>query len=71
MTVTNSFLGAGFTKPESAWPLLKFSLTAFPMLTFAMSGYDGTLIALLCFTVFLAIEAADNGRIFDASDKQA
>ncbi|MFN2517159.1 MAG: hypothetical protein ABR556_13200 [Pyrinomonadaceae bacterium] len=54
MSVGWSFFGAGLAKPEG-WKLVVIGTLLFPVFTFEMSTYDGTLFALLLMTVLMVI----------------
>jgi len=52
MSVGATFSGGGFSKPDS-WQFVLIGTTLFPVFTFMMSAYDGTLGALLLTTAVL------------------
>jgi hypothetical protein len=54
LTFSSSFCGGGLTQPD-AWRFFVFGTLLFPVFTFVMSAYDGTLFALLLTTVLLPI----------------
>ena len=54
MTFSSSFCGGGLTQPD-AWRFFVFGTLLFPVFTFVMSAYDGTLFALLLITVLLPV----------------
>jgi hypothetical protein len=56
LTVSASFFGGGLTQPD-AWLFFVFGSLLFPLFTFVMSTYDGTLFALLFVTLLLPILA--------------
>ena len=56
LTVSASFCGGGLTQPD-AWRFFVFGTLLFPLFTFVMSTYDGTLFALLFVTLLLPILA--------------
>jgi hypothetical protein len=56
LTFSASFCGGGLTQPD-AWHFFVFGTLLFPLFTFVMSTYDGTLFALLLVTLLLPILA--------------
>jgi hypothetical protein len=56
LTFSSSFCGGGLTQPD-AWRFFVFGTLLFPVFTFVMSAYDGTLFALLLITVLLPVLA--------------
>jgi hypothetical protein len=56
LTFSASFCGGGLTQPD-AWRFFAFGTLLFPLFTFVMSAYDGTLFALLLTTVLLPVLA--------------
>lgn len=52
MTVGATFSGGGFSQPDG-WPGMLMGTILFPVFTFMMSTYDGTLGALLLITALL------------------
>ena len=54
--ISESFAGGGFAKPD-AWQLLGLGTAFFPVFTFMMSTYDGTLGAVLLATLCLPVLA--------------
>jgi hypothetical protein len=56
LTFSASFCGGGLTQPD-AWHFFVFGTMLFPLFTFVMATYDGTLFALLLVTLLLPILA--------------
>jgi hypothetical protein len=56
LTFSASFCGGGLTQPD-AWHFFVIGTLLFPLFTFVMSTYDGTLFALLFVTLLLPIFA--------------
>jgi hypothetical protein len=56
LTFSASFCGGGLSQP-GAWHFFVFGTLLFPLFTFVMSTYDGTLFALLLVTLLLPILA--------------
>jgi len=56
LTVSASFCGGGLAQSD-AWRFFVFGTLLFPLFTFVMSTYDGTLFALLFVTLLLPILA--------------
>ena len=56
LTFSASFCGGGLSQPD-AWRFFVFGTLLFPVFTFVMSAYDGTLFALLLATLLLPILA--------------
>ncbi len=56
LTFSSSFCGGGLSQPD-AWRFFVFGTLLFPVFTFVMSAYDGTLFALLLATLLLPILA--------------
>jgi hypothetical protein len=56
LTFSASFCGGGLTQPD-AWHFFVIGTPLFPLFTFVMSTYDGTLFALLLVTLLLPILA--------------
>ena len=54
LTISASFAGGGFAKPEG-WKLVAIGTLLFPIFTFSMSTYDGTLFAILAATLLLIL----------------
>jgi hypothetical protein len=61
MTFSSSFCGGGFSQPD-AWRFFVFGTLLFPVFTFVMSAYDGTLFALLLTTLLLPILANSRSK---------
>lgn len=57
MSINATFTGGGFATPEG-WHVVKFGTLLFPIFTFSMSAYDGTLFGLLLVTLLLILTAA-------------
>jgi hypothetical protein len=53
-TIGATFSGGGFTQP-GAWQMLLLGIPLFLPLTFMMSAYDGTLVALAVATIWFII----------------
>jgi len=53
-TLGATFTGGGFSQPQ-AWSMLLVGVLLFVPLTFMMSAYDGTLLALLGVTIWFII----------------
>jgi hypothetical protein len=62
MSVGWTFIGAGFSKP-GGWHLVLMGTALFPLLTFMMSAYDGTLGALLLTTALIPLLPAIHSLI--------
>lgn len=56
LTFSASFCGGGLTQPD-AWRFFVFGTLLFPLFTFVMSAYDGTIFALFLTTLLLPILA--------------
>jgi len=56
LTFSSSFCGGGLTQPD-AWRFFVFGTLLFPLFTFVMSAYDGTIFALFLTTLLLPILA--------------
>lgn len=56
MTINATFTGGGFATPEGGH-VVKFGTLFFPVFTFSMSAYDGTLFGLLLVTLLLILTA--------------
>ncbi len=56
LTFSASFCGGGLTQPD-AWRFFVFGTLLFPLFTFVMSAYDGTVFALFLTTLLLPILA--------------
>jgi hypothetical protein len=56
LTFSSSFCGGGLSQP-GAWHFFVFGTLLFPVFTFIMSTYDGTLGALLLATLLLPVMA--------------
>ena len=54
MMISATFTGGGFCQAD-AWKNLVFATIAFPVFTFMMSAYDGTLLALVLTTASVPI----------------
>ena len=52
MTISATFSGGGFSRP-GGWHIVLLGTILFPIFTFIMSTYDGTLFALLLTTALL------------------
>jgi hypothetical protein len=63
LTFSASFCGGGLTQPD-AWRFFVFGTLLFPLFTFVMSAYDGTVFALFLTTLLLPILA--NSRVKEA-----
>ena len=61
LTFSASFCGGGLTQPD-AWRFFVFGTLLFPLFTFVMSAYDGTLFALLLTTLLLPILANSRAK---------
>jgi hypothetical protein len=61
LTFSASFCGGGLTQPD-AWHFFVTGTLLFPLFTFVMSTYDGTLFALLFVTLLLPILANSRSR---------
>jgi len=55
MTLSASFSGGGFTRPDW-WQAALLGTVAFPIFTFIMSTYDGTLFAVFVVTAALPLK---------------
>ena len=63
MSVSQTFGGGGFSKPDG-WHFVLLGTSLFPVFTFMLSTYDGTLGALLLTTaLLLSFAAKRNGPI--------
>lgn len=56
LTFSASFCGGGLTQPD-AWRFFVFGTLLFPLFTFVMSAYDGTVFAVFLTTLLLPILA--------------
>jgi hypothetical protein len=61
LTFSSSFCGGGLSQPD-AWRFFVFGTLLFPVFTFVMSAYDGTLFALLLTTLLLPILANSRSK---------
>jgi hypothetical protein len=61
LTFSASFCGGGLTQPD-AWRFFVFGTLLFPLFTFVMSAYDGTMFALLLTTLLLPILANSRSK---------
>jgi hypothetical protein len=61
MTLSASFCGGGLTQPD-AWRFFVFGTLLFPLFTFVMSAYDGTMFALLLTSLLLPILANSRAK---------
>lgn len=61
LTFSASFCGGGLTQPD-AWRFFVFGTLLFPLFTFVMSAYDGTVFALLLTTLLLPILANSRAK---------
>lgn len=62
MTISSTFLGGGFSQPSGSLGLVGMGTILFPLYTFMMSTYDGTLGALLIVTLSLPVIGALSSR---------
>ena len=61
LTFSASFCGGGLTQPD-AWRFFVFGTLLFPLFTFVMSAYDGTVFAVLLTTLLLPILANSRSK---------
>jgi hypothetical protein len=61
LTFSASFCGGGLTQPD-AWRFFVFGTLLFPLFTFVMSAYDGTVFALFLTTLLLPILANSSAK---------
>jgi hypothetical protein len=61
LTFSASFCGGGLTQPD-AWRFFVFGTLLFPLFTFVMSAYDGTVFALFLTTLLLPILANSRAK---------
>ena len=61
LTFSASFCGGGLTQPD-AWRFFVFGTLLFPLFTFVMSAYDGTVFALLLTTLLLPVLANSRAK---------
>jgi hypothetical protein len=61
LTFSSSFCGGGLSQPD-AWRFFVFGTLLFPVFTFVMSAYDGTLFALLLAALLLPILANSRSK---------
>lgn len=58
MTINASFTGGGFSRPDG-WHLVQLGTLLFPVFTFIMATYDGSLFGLLLATLLLILTAVE------------
>jgi len=61
LTFSASFCGGGLTQPD-AWRFFVFGTLLFPLFTFVMSAYDGTVFAVMLTTLLLPILANSRSK---------
>ena len=61
LTFSSSFCRGGLSQPD-AWRFFVFGTWLFPLFTFVMSAYDGTMFALLLTTLLLPIIANSRSK---------
>ena len=61
LTFSSSFCGGGLTQPD-AWRFFVFGTLLFPLFTFVMSAYDGTVFAVMLTTLLLPILANSRSK---------